>query len=137
MTRVNCHPRGNHNHVIVGELTIKDQQLSILSQTIGQPQKTPPFTCHPSDALSALEVLEAAREGPETMSDPRLAQVLNDAFLDVWGKIMDHPSGYVMTRDEFAIFNFFQYLRLDEAGTEIARKARANYWSSSWGPPQK
>ncbi|KAI1207374.1 uncharacterized protein F4807DRAFT_435561 [Annulohypoxylon truncatum] len=80
------------------------------------------------------EILNAMREGPEALCQPELNKVLEQALRDVWNKILDNPQTYIMTRDEFALFNFFQHLELNEEVKLIAQGARYNYWKNLWGP---
>ncbi|KAI1453695.1 hypothetical protein F4805DRAFT_442517 [Annulohypoxylon moriforme] len=136
MMRVNNHPKGKRNRTTISQPEIIDLQ-PIQSQTAALPQITLPLRRQPTLTLSVLEILEAAREGSDTTFSPELELVLKRALRDVWEKILDSSGNYVMTRDEFALFNFFQHLKLDEEGTEIARRARQHYWNNVWGTPSK
>ena len=57
---------------------------------------------------SVAQALEIARDSPEGAQDPAVARILETALADIWGKIQGQPTSYVMTRDEFAVFNYFQ-----------------------------
>ncbi|KAI1099182.1 hypothetical protein F4804DRAFT_322574 [Jackrogersella minutella] len=81
----------------------------------------------------AEQVLEAAREGPEAMCEPEMRAVLVHTLCEIWKRILRNPNTYTMTRQEFAVFNFFQGIPLDRERAEIARKARANYWTHQVG----
>ncbi|KAI1089319.1 hypothetical protein F5B19DRAFT_467919 [Rostrohypoxylon terebratum] len=122
-----------------GEPSVTDQQ-SISTQSISPSQQSSPQQNVPrkNDTVKILrvaEILDAAREGSD-LSQP-LKEALEQALCDVWARIIADPETYVMTRDEFAIFNFFQHLQLDDDAREIGRIARKNYWDHSWGSRRK
>ena len=79
-----------------------------------------------SGNLSTTQALEIARDSPEGAQDPVVASILETALSEIWGKIQARPTSYVMTRSEFAIFNYFQN-RFE--GQELAASARSRYWS--------
>jgi len=74
---------------------------------------------------TVAQALEIARDSPEGAQDPTVADILETALREIWAKIEAQPSSYVMTRDEFAVFNYFQ--RRFE-GHELAAAARKRYW---------
>ncbi|KAH8685587.1 hypothetical protein BGZ60DRAFT_362184, partial [Tricladium varicosporioides] len=76
-------------------------------------------------ATSVTQALEIARDSEEGARDPTIANVLENAVAAIWARIQDQPQSYVMTRDEFAVFNYFQ--RRFE-GYEVATAARKRYW---------
>jgi len=80
----------------------------------------------PSPAITTItQALEFARDSPEGAQDPVVATILETAVADIWRKIEAQPTSYVMTRDEFAVFNYFQ----DRfAGQQLATAARKRYW---------
>jgi len=75
--------------------------------------------------LTAQEALEIARDSPNGVQDSEVSSVLEAALAVIWARIQAHPSSYVMTRDEFAIFNYFQD-RFE--GLPLAVAARKRYW---------
>jgi hypothetical protein len=80
----------------------------------------------PSPAITEVsQALEIARDSPEGARDPTVINILETALTDIWRKIEAHPTSYVMTRDEFAVFNYFQGRF---AGQELAVAARKRYW---------
>jgi hypothetical protein len=81
-------------------------------------QPFPPITI-------VAQALEIARDSPEGARDPTIINILETALTDIWRKIEAHPTSYVMTRDEFAVFNYFQERF---AGQELAIAARKRYW---------
>jgi hypothetical protein len=81
-----------------------------------------------SPAITTVVALEIARDSAEGAQDPTVKNILETALADIWQKIQAHPTSYVMTRDEFAVFNYFQ----DRfAGQELAAAARKRYWDPS------
>ncbi|KAG6982934.1 hypothetical protein NW761_009701 [Fusarium oxysporum] len=77
---------------------------------------------------SVAQALEIARESPDGSSDPTISKILEAALDRIWGKVKMHPDSYIMTRDEFAVFNFFQYRFL---GNKMAVSARKRYWDNT------
>ena len=79
---------------------------------------------HDSEVAQALEI---ARESEDGASNPTIAKMLNEALTEIWNKVLER-NDYVMTKDEFAIFNYFQHRF---KGNELAVQARMRFW----GPP--
>jgi hypothetical protein len=53
----------------------------------------------------------------------------------LWRKIKAHPDSYVMTRDEYAVFNTFRdSLAHDTLASEIEAKAAKRYWDNMLAP---
>ncbi|EQL03763.1 hypothetical protein G6O67_004425 [Ophiocordyceps sinensis] len=88
---------------------------------------SPPPTKNPQEAAVA-QALEIARESPDGASDPTVSKILEHALAHAWGKVAAQPESYVMTRDEFAVFNFFQH-RFTGDGVAVA--ARKRYWDNA------
>ena len=84
----------------------------------------PPLSKNPQDAAVA-QALEIARESPDGASDPTVSKILEHALSHIWGKVKAQPGSYVMSRDEFAVFNFFQHRF---TGDKDAVAARKRYW---------
>ncbi|KAG4266475.1 hypothetical protein FPRO03_01759 [Fusarium proliferatum] len=83
-------------------------------------------------ALSQQDIvaqsLEIARESPDGASYPSIREILESALEEIWAKVQDQPDSYVMTRDEFAVFNFFQHRF---AGDKMAISARKRFWEAA------
>ncbi|KAF4464385.1 hypothetical protein FALBO_8776 [Fusarium albosuccineum] len=77
---------------------------------------------------SVAQALEIARESPDGSSDPTISKILEAALAQIWAKVQAHPDSYVMSRDEFAVFNFFQHRF---AGDKTAVNARKRYWDNT------
>ncbi|CAM1500894.1 Fc.00g100560.m01.CDS01 [Cosmosporella sp. VM-42] len=76
---------------------------------------------------SVAQALEIARESPDGASDPTISKILESALSQIWGKVQAQPDAYIMTRDEFAVFNFFQHRF---TGDKTAVSARKRYWDN-------
>lgn len=74
---------------------------------------------------TVAQALEAARDSPEGAQDPTVVRILEAALTEIWRRIEAQPASYVMTRDEFAVFNYFQGRF---AGQQLAVAARRRYW---------
>ncbi|GKU01076.1 hypothetical protein FLAG1_03209 [Fusarium langsethiae] len=77
---------------------------------------------------SVAQALEIARESPDGSSDPTISKILEGALARIWSKVTEHPDSYVMTRDEFAVFNFFQHRFI---GNKMALNARKRFWDNT------
>ncbi|KAF5663479.1 peptide-N4-(n-acetyl-beta-glucosaminyl)asparagine amidase [Fusarium heterosporum] len=73
--------------------------------------------------------LEVARESPDGVSDPTLRKLLEATVARTWHKVLVKPD-YIMTREEFAVFNFFQHCFI---GNTDAMSARKRYWDNTFG----
>ncbi|KAI1372885.1 hypothetical protein F4677DRAFT_431065 [Hypoxylon crocopeplum] len=75
------------------------------------------------------QALDAARETPDGFREPVVRHLLEVALTQIWKRIEAQPKSYIMSRNEFAVFNFFQFLDLTPRQAIMAMTARANYWS--------
>ncbi|KAG6027525.1 hypothetical protein E4U40_001494 [Claviceps sp. LM458 group G5] len=85
-----------------------------------------PTTTKTSDAAVA-QALEIARESPDGASDPTISKILEHSLSQIWSRVQNQHGTYVMSRDEFSVFNFFQHRF---AGDEDAIAARKRYWDN-------
>lgn len=76
------------------------------------------------------QALEIARDSVDGASDPTVRNILENALAQVWAQITAAPDSYVMTRDEFAVFNYFQHRF---SADEVAQRARKRYWDNMTG----
>ncbi|QUC23075.1 uncharacterized protein UV8b_07316 [Ustilaginoidea virens] len=79
-----------------------------------------------NDAAVA-QALEIARESIDGASDSTVSKILENALSRIWSKVQDQPSSYVMSRDEFAVFNFFQHRFIGDTDAVAARK---RFWDN-------
>lgn len=89
---------------------------------------SPPPTAETNEVAQALEI---ARESPDGAKDPVVSSILESALGQIWSRVQAQPDSYVMSRDEFAVFNFFQH-RFE--GNKVAIAARRRYWDTTTGP---
>lgn len=88
-------------------------------------QDLPRWTKRQEKVAAALEL---ARECPEGVArDDCMRTLLDEALAESWQRVLDAPDTYVMARDEYAVFNFFQHLF---EGNPLAVKARARFWNN-------
>ncbi|KAI1303249.1 hypothetical protein F5Y03DRAFT_395970 [Xylaria venustula] len=79
-----------------------------------------------------IQALEVARDSPEAACHGIIHDLLESALAGIWDRILADESGYVMSRDEFAIFNYFQYRFRNNP---MARTARKRYWDNMSASP--
>jgi hypothetical protein len=89
-----------------------------------QRSPAPPSTGFDSTVEQALEI---ARDSPEGAADPTISSILDSALNQLWAKVQAAPDSYVMTRDEFAVFNYFQHRF---TGNKMAIAARKRFWDN-------
>ena len=108
----------------INTISIPSHATLSLSMSMGRSNGS--TRTQPSPAITTVaQALEIARDSPEGARDPTVVHILETALTEIWRKIEAHPTSYVMTRDEFAVFNYFQ----DRfAGQELAAAARKRYW---------
>ncbi len=97
------------------------------------PKKSSSPSSHPPPApspeeIAVAQVLEIARESDDGALDPTVNTILDAALAKTWAKVQSQPDSYVMTRDEFAVFNYFQH-RFQ--GNKMAVAARKLYWDNT------
>ncbi|KAI1495108.1 hypothetical protein F5X96DRAFT_202822 [Biscogniauxia mediterranea] len=103
--------------------------LNMAASYYDQPQDiiVPTQPCNLNEVAQALEI---ARESPDGARDPIISNILETYLSQVWDRVLAQPDTYVMSRDEFAVFNFFQHRF---AGNKIAITARKRYWDNVTG----
>jgi hypothetical protein len=82
----------------------------------------------PVSLAAVAEALEIARESPDGEQDPTIRKILDDELARIWAKVEAQPTSYVMTREEFGVFNFFQHRFKNN---EKAIAARRRYWDNA------
>ncbi|KAI5256777.1 hypothetical protein E4T42_01523 [Aureobasidium subglaciale] len=79
-----------------------------------------------SGALDIQRALDIARN-TEGDLDHSVAKYLEEQLAEVWHRLESRPNSYVLSKDEFAIFNYFVGRYHDST---VAEKAIARFWSS-------
>jgi hypothetical protein len=83
-----------------------------------------------SSAFTVAQALEEARDSAEGARDPNVVGILEDEISRIWSRIQEQPDSYILSRDEFAVFNYFQARFV---GNQIAIDAKARYWANLSG----
>ncbi|KAI0811897.1 hypothetical protein GGR55DRAFT_600972 [Xylaria sp. FL0064] len=103
--------------------------MNISRVPLGPPQAHDVVTPKNNTYISndVIQALEVARDSPEAACHGTIRDLLESALTEIWDRVLADQSRYVMTRDEFAIFNFFQ----DRfRNNPIAVMARKRYWDN-------
>ena len=79
-----------------------------------------------SGQLTVARALEIVRNNEEGQVHPSVNVVLERAIGEIWRKIQAQPTSYVMSRDEFAVFNFYRTRFKD---SQVAQQAVARFWN--------
>ena len=82
-------------------------------------------------ALTYQRAIDIARN-TEGDLDRTVKAYLDKAIVDIWGRVNQSPDTYVLSRDEFAVFNY--YIRRFD-GSSVAEKAVERYWRNTVGQP--
>jgi len=83
-----------------------------------------------SNQLTVKRALEIARNGEDRALDPAVSAVLERAISDIWRRIQAQPETYILSKDEFAVFNYF---RGRVHNSEVARRAVGRFWDNFEG----
>lgn len=96
------------------------------------PLLTPSSTAMSKDLAGIRQALERARNCEDGTVDPQTTAVLEAAITELWTRIQADPDSYVLSRDEFALFNYFleRY-----RGSAVAQRAVARFWNNYHGSP--
>ncbi|TKA79872.1 hypothetical protein B0A55_03676 [Friedmanniomyces simplex] len=57
-------------------------------------------------ALNYQRALDIARN-TEGDLDPNVREYLERALTEIWSRVQQHPDSYILSKDEFAVFNFY------------------------------
>ena len=77
----------------------------------------------------ALEIIQNNEDGQHSVA---VNAVLERAAGEIWHRIQGQPNTYVMTKDEFTIFNRYR-ARFSNRG--LAEQAVARFWNNFRGDP--
>ena len=87
-----------------------------------------PIPAPTAEEIAVAQALEIARESYDGAQDPTVNSILDAALTKIWAKVQSQPDSYTMSRNEFAVFNFFQY---KFQGNKVAIAARKRYWDNT------
>ncbi|MCJ1415839.1 hypothetical protein MMC32_002173 [Xylographa parallela] len=80
--------------------------------------------------ITVAKALELVRNSETGEVHPGVDATLEKAVVQLWSRIQANPQTYVMSKDEFAVFNYFQERY---KGNDTARKAVARFWNNFKG----
>jgi hypothetical protein len=83
--------------------------------------------------LTYQRAIDIARN-TEGELDPTVSNYLEGAIGDIWNRINESQDTYILSRDEFAVFNY--YIRRFE-GSPVAEQAIDRYWRSTSEQPSQ
>lgn len=78
------------------------------------------------------EALEIARNSADGHIEPKANGILEKAIADLRRKLEAQPDSYVLSGDEFALFNFYRRTKFSDTkkAQEIAQKATERFWNN-------
>ena len=77
------------------------------------------------DQLTVAGALEIVKNSEDGQVHPSISALLERAIGEVWQRIQAQPTTYVMSRDEFAVFNYYRSRFRD---SQVAQQAVARFW---------
>ena len=80
-------------------------------------------------SLTISRALQIARDNGEVPNN--VLQYLNRKYNEVWTKIQQNPSSYVMTQDEYSVLNYFKTHESDSR----YKNAVSRFWNYFNGHP--
>lgn len=82
------------------------------------------------DQAAIRQALERARNCEDGSVDAQTTTLLEAAIAELWHRIQAEPDSYVLSPDEFALFNYFleRY-----RGSAVAQRAVARFWNNYHG----
>ncbi|KAL8668355.1 MAG: hypothetical protein Q9168_007016 [Polycauliona sp. 1 TL-2023] len=80
--------------------------------------------------LTPAKALEIARNSEDGSVPPLVTAVLERALGELWRRITAQPNSYVMSKEEFVVFNYF---RSRFANLPMAQQAVARFWNNFQG----
>ncbi|KAI4264075.1 MAG: hypothetical protein L6R38_005438 [Xanthoria sp. 2 TBL-2021] len=80
--------------------------------------------------LTPAKALEIARNSEDGSVPPSVTAVLERAIGELWQRIQAQPATYVMSKEEFVLFNYY---RSRFANIPTAQHAIARFWNNFQG----
>ena len=116
-----------YSHNVINMCVTQTSSLSPAVSTASVASPVAPSAKTQKQDARVAQALEIARESEEGASEPTIKKILETAFAEIWGKLQAEPESYVMTSDEFSLFNYFQY---GFKGNKLAVAAIQRYWNT-------
>lgn len=80
----------------------------------------------PDNVRKALDI---ARDSTDGNIEPKINEILETAIADLKRKLEAQPDTYVLSRDEFALFNFYRRTKFNDS-QKLAQKATERFWNN-------
>lgn len=80
----------------------------------------------PDNVRKALDI---ARDSTDGNIEPKVNEILETAIADLKRKLEAQPDTYVLSRDEFALFNFYRRTKFNDS-QKLAQKATERFWNN-------
>lgn len=80
----------------------------------------------PATQLTLSRALEIAKDNQNGQVPSAVTAMLERSNSDIWRRIQAQPATYVMTKDQFAVFNYYR-ARYDN--NSVAQQAVARFWN--------
>ena len=77
--------------------------------------------------ITISRALELVRTTEMANVPPAAVVALDEAITALWSRIQANPNTYVMSKEEFGVFNYFRTRFID---SDVAKSAVARYWNS-------
>ncbi|KAL8631813.1 hypothetical protein Q9189_002512 [Teloschistes chrysophthalmus] len=81
-------------------------------------------------ALTPAKALEIAKNCEDGSVPPTVTAVLEKAIGELWQRIQYQPMTYVMSKEEFVVFNYY---RSRFSNVPMAQQAVARFWNNFQG----
>ncbi len=82
-------------------------------------------------SLTIQKALDIARNSEEV--DPVVTAYLEQQLAEIWSRIEAEPDSYILSKDEFAVLNFFRDRSMNPALTQSAVR---RFWDNYSSPPR-
>ena len=82
--------------------------------------------------LTLAKALEIAKDNQNGPLPPAVTSLLERSVTETWRLIQAQPNSYVMTKDQYAVFNYYR-ARYDK--NAVAQQAIARFWNHYKGDP--
>ena len=76
--------------------------------------------------LTVPEAIKIVKQHQHGEIDPAVTSFLAQIADDIWQRIQAQPSAYVLTREEFSVFNYYRNVFGDD---EVVQQAIARFWN--------
>lgn len=78
------------------------------------------------------KALDVARDSTDGNIEPKINEILEAAIADLRRKLEAQPDSYVLSRDEFALFNFYRRTKFNDSplAQKLAQKATERFWNN-------